>query len=55
MVGSWRALMERRGRVSRRSRRETASQAPEELPARIILLGGMGEWKEPGGGEMRER
>lgn len=53
---SWlwkRMVVEVRCRVRRVWRRTVLRFAPAESPAMMILLGGMGAWKDPGGGETR--
>lgn len=56
MEMSWlwkRMVVEVRWRVRSVWRRTMLRFAPAESPARMILLGGTGAWKDPGGGETR--
>lgn len=46
-------VVEVRWRVRSVWRRTMLRFAPAESPARTILLGGTGAWKDPGGGETR--
>jgi len=44
-----------RGSVRRSCRRDAARFAPEESPAMMIFDGGIGSWKDLGGGERSAR